>query len=90
MYQQNPNPTGLLFLPAMLALIPLVAVLVLLGGLSWKAHWARLTALVLAIGVALFGYSMPLGQALNSAAFGAATSVLTYLRSTPVLGWMVP
>ena len=28
MYQQNPNPTGSLFLSALLALIPLVAVLV--------------------------------------------------------------
>jgi lactate permease len=81
-YQQNPNPTGSLFLSALLALIPLVAVLVLLGGLKWKAHWAGLTALVLAIGVAVFGYSMPVGQALNSAAFGALTSVLVVLWIT--------
>ncbi|GLZ32949.1 L-lactate permease [Lentzea sp. NBRC 105346] len=82
MYQQNPNPTGSLFLSALLALIPLVAVLVLLGGLKWKAHWAGLTALALAIGVAVVGYSMPLGPALNSAAFGAATSVLVILWIT--------
>ncbi|MDX8033877.1 hypothetical protein SK803_26955 [Lentzea sp. BCCO 10_0856] len=97
MYQQNPNPTGSLFLSA------------LLGGLKWKAHWAGLTALALAIGVAIVGYSMPLGQALNSAAglvgrecdlfrkvFGwsllllLAMCVIAYLQSTPVLGWMVP
>jgi lactate permease len=59
-----------------------VAVLVLLGGFKWKAHWAGLTALVLSIGIAVITYSMPIGTALNSAAFGAATSVLVVLWIT--------
>ncbi|PRY46228.1 L-lactate permease [Umezawaea tangerina] len=82
MYQQNPDPTGSLLLSALLALVPLVAVLVLLGGLKWKAHWAGLTALVLSIGIAVVGYSMPVGTALDAAAFGAATSVLVVLWIT--------
>ena len=82
MYQQNPDPTGSLLLSALLALIPLVTVLVLLGGFKWKAHWAGLTALVLSIGIAVVVYSMPVGTALNSAAFGAATSVLVVLWIT--------
>ncbi|MCS7484250.1 L-lactate permease [Umezawaea endophytica] len=82
MYQQNPDPTGSLLLSALLALIPLVTVLVLLGGLRWKAHWAGLTALALSLGIAVAVYSMPLGTALNSAAFGAATSVLVVLWIT--------
>jgi len=82
MYQQNPDPTGSLLLSALLALIPLVTVLVLLGGFKWKAHWAGLTALVLSLGVAVVVYAMPLGTALDSAAFGAATSVLVVLWIT--------
>ncbi|WNV91738.1 L-lactate permease [Umezawaea sp. Da 62-37] len=82
MYQQNPDPTGSLLLSALLALVPLVAVLVLLGGFKWKAHWAGLTALVLSIGVAVAVYSMPVGTALNAASFGAATSVLVVLWIT--------
>jgi lactate permease len=82
MYQQNPDPTGSLLLSALLALIPLVTVLVLLGGFKWKAHWAGLTALVLSLGIAVVVYSMPLGTALDSAAFGAATSVLVVLWIT--------
>jgi lactate permease len=82
MYQQNPDPTGSLVLSALLALIPLVTVLVLLGGFKWKAHWAGLTALVLSIGIAVVTYSMPIGTALNAASFGAATSVLVVLWIT--------
>ena len=40
MFRQTLDPAGSLTLSALLALIPLVAVLVLLGGLRWKAHWA--------------------------------------------------
>jgi lactate permease len=88
MYQQNPDPTGSLLLSALLALIPLVTVLVLLGGFKWKAHWAGLTALVLSLGVAVLVYSVPIGTALNSAAFGAATSVLVVLWITFTAIWI--
>lgn len=82
MYQQNPNPTGSLTLSALLALLPLVALLVLLGGLRWKAHWAGIATLVLAGGVAVIGYGMPVGLTLNTAAFGVAQSVLVVLWIT--------
>jgi lactate permease len=82
MYTQDFDPTGSLFLSALLALLPLAVLLVLLGGLRWKAHWAGLAGLVVALGVAILGYSMPIGQALDSAAFGAAFSVLAILWIT--------
>ena len=82
MYQQDFNPTGSLALSALLAALPLVTLLVLLGGLKWKAHWASAAALVVGLGVAIVVYGMGLGQALNAAAFGAALSVLLILWIT--------
>ncbi|WP_194923365.1 L-lactate permease [Catenulispora pinisilvae] len=82
MYHQQVNPTGSLTGTALLALLPLTALLILLGGLRWKAQWAGLVALAAAVAVALFSYSMPLGQALDAGAFGAALSLLQVLWIT--------
>lgn len=82
MYRQDLNPTGSLTVSALLAALPVVVLLVLLGGLRWKAHWAGLAALVVALGVALFAYDMPVGQALDAGAFGAGLSVLLILWIT--------
>jgi lactate permease len=72
MYRQVYDPVGgSLLASSIFAAIPLVALFVLLGGLRMKAHWASLIALVLAILIALIVYSMPLGQALDSAVLGA-------------------
>ncbi len=86
MYRQNFNPTGHLWLSALLAALPLFVLLFLLGGLRWKAHWASLTALLVAVVVAALpgsaGFHMPLGLALNSGLFGAARGVLLVLWIT--------
>src|SRR4051812_5849763 len=85
-YRQNFNPTGHLWLSALLAALPLFVLLFLLGGLRWKAHWASLVALVVAVLVAVLpgsaGYHMPLGLALDSGLFGAARGVLIVLWIT--------
>jgi lactate permease len=81
-YQQDFNPTGSLALSALLAALPLITLLVLLGGLKWKAHWAGAAGLVVALAVAIIVYSMSVGQALDAAAFGAALSVLLILWIT--------
>jgi lactate permease len=81
-YHQNFNPTGHLWLSAVLAALPLLALLGLLGGLRWRAHWAGLASLVVAILVAVFSYKMSIGDALNSGAYGAARSVLLVLWIT--------
>src|SRR5437762_1744769 len=85
-YRQNFNPTGHLWLSALLAFLPLLVLLVLLGGLRWKAHWASLAALVVAVLVAVLpgsaGFHMPLGLALDSGLFGAARGVLLVLWIT--------
>src|SRR5689334_13835745 len=72
MYKQVLDPVGnSLFLSAIFAALPLIALFVLLGGLKWKAHFAALASLAIALIVALVVYSMPAGQALDAAVLGA-------------------
>jgi lactate permease len=54
------------------ALLPLVVLFVLLGVVRMKAQWASLITLAVAIVVAVAVYSMPFGQAGDSALEGAA------------------
>ena len=44
---------------ALVALVPLVTIFVTLGLLKWKAHWAGLTAVAVAILVAVVFFGMP-------------------------------
>ena len=72
MYEQAFDPvSNSLALSSLFAVLPLVTLFVLLGGLRWKAQWAGLTALAVAILVAVLVYSMPVDQALNAALLGA-------------------
>ncbi len=72
MYKQVLDPVGdSLFLSSLFALIPIVTLFVLLGGLRLGAHIASLVALGLAILVAIIVYGMPVGQTLLSASEGA-------------------
>jgi lactate permease len=72
MYKQVLDPVSdSLFLSAIFAALPLIALFVLLGGLKWKAHFAALASLAIALIVALVVYSMPAGQALDAAVLGA-------------------
>src|SRR3954467_6012580 len=73
MYKQVLDPVGSsLFLSSLFALVPLVTLFVLLGGLKLAAHWAALLSLLAAILVAVIVYSMPVGQALDAGLEGAA------------------
>jgi lactate permease len=73
MYQQVYDPVGdSLGLTAIFAVLPLICLFVLLGGLRWPAPRAAVASLGVAIVVALAVYSMPVGQALDSALLGAA------------------
>jgi lactate permease len=72
MYTQVLDPVGdSLFLSAIFAALPLIALFILLGGLKWKAHFAALASLAIALIVAIVVYSMPGGQALDAAVLGA-------------------
>ena len=71
-YTQHFDPVGnSLFASAIFAALPLITLFVTLGGLKWKAHYAALASLLVAILVAVIVYSMPVGQAVDSGIEGA-------------------
>ena len=73
MYTQDFDPiSNSLGLTSIFAVLPLVTLFVLLGGLKMKAQWAALISLLVAIIVALTVYGMPFGQTALSATEGAA------------------
>ncbi|MFK0116260.1 L-lactate permease [Streptomyces sp. NPDC090994] len=80
MYVQELEPVaGSLGLSALVAALPLVLVLVLLGGVRMKAHLAGLTGLLAAVLVAWLAYGMPLGQTLSSGVQGAVFGLFPIL-----------
>ncbi|HEY2059494.1 MAG TPA: L-lactate permease [Amycolatopsis sp.] len=72
MYRQIPDPLGNPALTALVAALPLIVLLVLLGVLRVKSHWAALIGLAAALLIAVTVYRMPAGQAADSALEGAA------------------
>ncbi|MGA5181970.1 L-lactate permease [Streptomyces pseudogriseolus] len=71
MYVQELEPVaGSLGLSALVAALPLLIVLVLLGGVRMKAHLAGLIGLAAAVAVAWLAYGMPLDQTLSSGVQG--------------------
>ncbi len=68
-------PLGNLALSAIIAMLPLATMFLTLGVLRWRAHWAGLTSLLVAILVAIFAFKMPAGLALLSATQGAAFGI---------------
>ncbi|MFJ4621313.1 L-lactate permease [Streptomyces sp. NPDC088812] len=80
MYVQELQPVaGSLGLSALVAALPLVLVLILLGGVRMKAHLAGPAGLLTAVLVACLAYGMPVGQTLSSAAQGAAFGLFPIL-----------
>jgi lactate permease len=76
MYEQVHDPVGgSLGLSTLFAVLPLVTLFVLLAGLRLRAYRACAIALALALTVAIAVYGMPAGQALDSAAEGAAFGI---------------
>jgi len=73
MYKQVLDPVShSLGVTSIFAVLPLVALFVLLGGLRMKAQWASLLALLAAAVVAVAVYGMPVGQTADAALEGAA------------------
>src|SRR3954462_15112076 len=73
MYKQVLDPVGnSLGWSTLFAVLPLITLFVLLGGLRLKAYIAALCSLAVAILVAIIVYSMPVGQTLDAGLEGAA------------------
>src|SRR5213082_481368 len=73
MYKQVLDPVShSLGVSSIFAVLPLLSLFVLLGGLRMKAQWASLISLGVAMVVAMAVYGMPFGQTADSALEGAA------------------
>jgi lactate permease len=73
MYKQVLDPVGdSLLYSSLFALIPLITLFILLGGLKLKAHVAAVISLAVSILVAIIVYSMPAGQAFDAGLEGMA------------------
>lgn len=72
MYVQNDTPLGgSLALSSVVAVLPLLTLFVLLGGLRVRAWLASLIGLAVALLVAIVAYGMPVGQAFLAGSEGA-------------------
>ncbi|MDN5901269.1 MAG: L-lactate permease [Brachybacterium sp.] len=73
MYTPDLAPlAGSLLLSSLVALLPLLTIFLTLGVLRWKAHWAGLAALGVAMLVAAIAYGMPVDLVALSATEGLA------------------
>ena len=81
-WQQIYDPFGNMFVSTGLAAIPVVVMLVALGLLHVKAHFAAALGLLAAVLVAVFAYGMPVDMAGRAALFGGFTGLLP-------IGWIV-
>ncbi len=82
MWSQVYNPFGNATLSTIAAAIPVVLLLVMIASGKVKAHIAALIALVAAIVVAVFLFTMPANLAIRAALFGVVTGMFP-------IGWII-
>jgi lactate permease len=76
------DPLGNPWLSTIAAALPIVGLLVTLAIFEWKAQWAALTGLVLALAVAVGIYGMPASSAAATAVYGACYGLFP-------IGWII-
>jgi lactate permease len=76
------DPLNNQLLSTLVAALPIVGLLVTLALLEWKAQWAALTGLLLALVVAVGVYGMPVQSAAATAVYGAAYGLFP-------IGWII-
>ena len=69
-FTPSANPLGSQWLSALLAVLPVLAMLITLGALRWKAHLAGLFSWGVALIVAITAFPMPIGMAFSSSVQG--------------------
>jgi lactate permease len=82
MWNQVYNPLGNEWLSTLVAAIPVVVLLVLIASGKVKAHLAAAIALVAAICIAIWAFTMPAPLALRASVFGLVTGFFP-------IGWIV-
>lgn len=82
MWSQVYNPFGNAALSTIAAAVPVVLLLVMIASGKVKAHIAAVVALVAAIAVSVFLFTMPAGLAIRAALFGVVTGMFP-------IGWII-
>ncbi len=82
MWNQVYNPFGNEWLSTLVAALPVVVLLVLIASGKVKAHIAAVIALIVAICIAIFAFTMPTGHALRASVLGLVTGFFP-------IGWIV-
>jgi len=82
MWNQVYNPFSSEFLSTLVAALPVVTLLVLIASGKVKAHLAASIALVVAILIAVYGFTMPAGMAIRAGILGLAVGFFP-------IGWIV-
>ena len=82
MWSQVYNPFNSPVLSTIAAAVPVVTLLILIASGKVQAHWAALIALAVALGIAIFAFTMPAGLAIRAALFGALTGFFP-------IGWII-
>jgi len=82
MWNQVYDPFDSAVLSTLAAALPVVSLLVLIASGKVKAHYAAVIALVVAVLVAIFLFTMPAGLALRAAVLGAVAGFFP-------IGWIV-
>ncbi len=81
-WQQSYDPLGSTGSSALLASLPILLLLALLGGFHWQAHRAAALSLASALTLAIAGFHMPAPMALCAAGYGALFGLFP-------IGWIV-
>jgi lactate permease len=76
------DPLNSGWLSTLVAALPIVGLLVTLAFFEWKAQWAALTGLALALLVAIAVYGMPASSAIATAVYGAGYGLFP-------IGWII-
>jgi len=87
-FQPDTNPLGAQWLSALVAALPVIAMLITLGGLRWKAHLAGPFSWLLAVLVAVTAFGMPVLTALATSAHGFVYGIFPIIWILLTAIWM--
>lgn len=87
-FRPDTNPLGHQWLSALVAFLPVLAMLITLGALKWKAHWAGIFSWAVALVVAITAFKMPFGMAFSSSAEGFLYGILPIVAILVAAIWM--
>lgn len=87
-FRPDTNPLGHQWLSALVAFLPVLAMLITLGVLKWKAHWAGILSWAVALVAAITAFGMPIGMAVSTSVQGFLYGLLPISAILLAAVWM--